>query len=94
MLKKMCPVHMVAGILVIVGALNWGLVGAFKYNLVYAILGSAPNVERVVYVLVGLAAIVMLFACHCKKCNSCCGADDKGCCDGKDKSCCTGDHKA
>lgn len=39
-----------------VGALNWGLVGAFSFNLVEFLLGSMPVVERVVYLGVGLSA--------------------------------------
>ena len=70
---KLCPLHMVAAVLVIVGALNWGLVGAFNFNLVKVLLGSWPMVESLVYILVGLAGVAMLFACHCKKCGqSCC----------------------
>lgn len=61
----MNTVKMVAGILVIVGALNWGLVGlgAFmgaNWNLVYMILGSWPTVEWLVYVLVGASAVYQL----------------------------------
>ena len=44
-------------ILVIVGGLNWGLVGAFQFNLVAAIFGGWPLVEATVYVLVGLSAV-------------------------------------
>ena len=47
----------VALVLVIVGGLNWGLVGAFDFNLVNVILGSVSWLERLVYVLVGLAAL-------------------------------------
>lgn len=85
MMKKMCPVHVFSYTLVIVGALNWGLVGFFKWNLVNAILSGVPTVERVVYAIVGLAALVMLLSCKCKKCNSCCGEGEKGgsCCGGK-----------
>ena len=68
MSSKMCPVHKLSFCLVVVGALNWGLVGAFNFNLVNTLVGSWPTVERVVYVLVGLAAVAMLFGCSCKKC--------------------------
>lgn len=86
---KMCPVHMVAAILVLVGALNWGLVGAFNYNLVNMLFGGVPTLERVIYVLVGLAAIAMLFVCKCKQCKEGCCKDgnckeDKGSCCGSD----------
>lgn len=48
-------------ILVIVGALNWGLVGAFDFNLVSAIFGSG-TFAMIVYILVGLSAIWELIA--------------------------------
>ncbi len=57
----------VAFVLVIVGALNWGLVGVFKFNLVTFLLGTMPMAITAVYALVGLAAIYLIFAC-CKKC--------------------------
>ncbi len=45
-------------ILVIIGALNWGLVGLFQFDLVAAIFGgSASVVSRIIYVLVALAGI-------------------------------------
>ncbi|MBU0540267.1 DUF378 domain-containing protein [Patescibacteria group bacterium] len=56
----------VAWILVIVGALNWGLVGAFDLDLVNLIFGLWPTLVRVVYILVGLSALVMLFGGSCK----------------------------
>jgi uncharacterized membrane protein YuzA (DUF378 family) len=68
MMGKMCVLHKIAWVLVIVGALNWGLVGAANFNLVNAILGSVPMVERIVYILVGLSAIAMFFCGSCKAC--------------------------
>jgi len=53
----MKALHMVAYILLFVGGLNWGLVGLFNYNLVSSLLGSMPMVEKVVYILVGLATV-------------------------------------
>ena len=47
-------------VLVIVGGLNWGLVGAFKFNLVDTIFGEGSALARVVYVVVGLATLVVL----------------------------------
>ena len=44
-------------ILVIVGGLNWGLVGVANFDLVAAIFGEGSAVARVVYTLVGIAAI-------------------------------------
>jgi uncharacterized protein len=44
-------------ILVIVGGLNWGLVGLFNFDLVATIFGAGSVVARLVYVVVGLSAI-------------------------------------
>ncbi len=66
----MKALHMVTFILVIVGALNWGLVGIFDFNLVTWILGSVPAIERLVYILVGIAAIIEV-ATHKKTCKMC-----------------------
>lgn len=66
----MKSLHMVAFLLVVVGALNWGLVGLFQFNLVEALLGSMQYVERLVYVLVGASA-VYLIATHKADCKLC-----------------------
>jgi len=50
-------IDFVAVVLVVVGGLNWGLVGLFNFDLVQAILGGVPILARLVYVLVGLAAV-------------------------------------
>ncbi len=69
--------HMISFILVIIGGLNWGLVGLFNgLNVVEMILGGVPAVERIVYVLVGLSA-VYLAATHKKDCKAC-GQDRQG----------------
>ena len=47
----------IAIVLVIVGGLNWGLVGLINFDLVAAIFGAMSSLSRIVYVLVGLAAI-------------------------------------
>ncbi len=47
--------------LVVIGALNWGLVGLLNVNLVNWLLGSWPMVERVVYILVGLGGVYKLY---------------------------------
>jgi len=46
-------------VLVIVGGLNWGLVGLFGYDLVAQLFGAAPMIKNIVYDLVGLAAIYL-----------------------------------
>ena len=50
-----------AWILVIVGAINWGLVGLFSFDLVNVIFGSISWLATLVYVLVGLAGLYMLY---------------------------------
>jgi len=51
----------VALVLVIVGALNWGLVGLFSLDLVATIFGSIGWLQTVVYVLVGLSGLYMIY---------------------------------
>ena len=65
----MKALHMVAFVLVIVGALNWGLVGLFDYNLVMVLLG-AVGLEKIAYILVGLSA-VYIGATHMSDCKVC-----------------------
>ena len=47
-------------ILVIIGGLNWGLVGLFGLNVVAAIFGDASALSRLIYILVGLSAVWQL----------------------------------
>jgi len=49
-----------AFLLSVTGALNWGLIGAFDVNLVNSIFGTAPQIENLVYILVGLSALYLL----------------------------------
>jgi len=44
-------------ILVIIGAINWGLIGFFKFNLVDSIFGTMPTICRIIYALVGIAGL-------------------------------------
>lgn len=53
-------------VLLIVGGLNWGLVGFFNYNLVDGLFGSGSFLARLVYAIVGLAAVWGLFALFMK----------------------------
>ncbi|MEN6386663.1 MAG: DUF378 domain-containing protein [Phycisphaerales bacterium] len=55
-------IDVVVWILLIIGGLNWGLVGLFNFNLVAAIFGEMSTLSRIVYVLVGFAALYDLFA--------------------------------
>ena len=53
---------MIALLLVIVGGLNWGLVGLLNMNLVSMIFGFMPMLEQLVYVLVGLSALFVAYS--------------------------------
>ena len=55
-MKKLNGLDILALVLVIIGGLNWGLVGAFGFDLVEAILGDGA-LARIVYGLVGLSAV-------------------------------------
>lgn len=46
--------------LIVIGGINWGLVGAFDFNLVAAIFGPGSTLARLVYILVGLSALWQL----------------------------------
>lgn len=52
----------VAIVLIIIGGINWGLVGFFDWNLVDAIFGEGSIGSRIVYGLVGIAALVSIAA--------------------------------
>lgn len=51
----MKTMDVIAAVLVVVGAANWGLVGLFQFDLVAAIFGDASVLSRMVYCLVGFA---------------------------------------
>ena len=54
----------IALVLVIIGAINWGLVGIFNFNLVDTIFGAMSIISRIIYTLVGISglwAIKLLF---------------------------------
>lgn len=58
---KMSWLEMLTWVLVVVGGLNWGLVGFFDYNLVDGLLGVDSTGAMVVYDLVGVSALYMVF---------------------------------
>lgn len=60
--KKACFVDYIALILLIVGGINWGLMGAIQKDLVQGILNLDYTIARSIYVLVGLAGIWGLFS--------------------------------
>jgi len=59
MLKQACAFCKVVGAIAIIGALNWGLIGLFQFNLVEQIFGQGA-LTRLIYILVGLSGVALL----------------------------------
>ena len=53
----MRSINLITLALLIVGGLNWGLVGLFEFDLVAALFGEMSSLSRIVYALVGLSAV-------------------------------------
>ena len=77
--KGCCTPAFIGKILLIIGGINWGLIGigmlmGSDWNVVKIILGngSLPTLEAIVYILVGVAAVMKIFGCKCKKCAGVC----------------------
>ena len=73
--KKMNIIDIIALLLVIIGSINWGLVGVFQFNLVSFLFAKMADVQRVIYGVVGIAGIWILIwglRCCCKaNCGTC-----------------------
>ena len=54
----------IAFILVVIGAINWGLVGLFKFDLVAVLFGDMTYFSRVIYTLIGLSGIYSLLTLY------------------------------
>ncbi len=72
-----CGLSKLAWFLVIVGGLNWGLVGVGMLigkdlNVVHMLLGMWPKVEALIYIIVGICTLVSICGCPCKKCKEEC----------------------
>ena len=50
----------IAAVLVIIGGLNWGLVGLFDFDVIATIFGAMSIVSRIIYVVVGVGALYMI----------------------------------
>lgn len=64
---KMSTVDWAAWLLVVVGAINWGLVGVANMNLVESFLGVWPMLVKLTYALVGLSGLYILWMAFNKK---------------------------
>jgi uncharacterized protein len=63
----MKAVYTIAMILLVVGGLNWGLVGLFNFDLVAFLFGAMSGLSRVIYTLVGISAVYAAFTVWAKK---------------------------
>ncbi len=70
MLKQACVLCKVVGALVIIGAINWGLIAVAGFNLVDYIFGVGTVASRIVYGLVGLSGLA-LFGSYFTSCRAC-----------------------
>lgn len=59
--NRLSVVDWVALVLVLIGGLNWGLVGFFEYDLVAELFGDMSTFSKIIYDLVGISAIYLLF---------------------------------
>ena len=75
--QKCCPVCKIVGLLVVLGAINWGLFGVFGINLVASLLGDMTMGAKIVYGLIGVAGVMKLISCFFKC--PCCKVDGETC---------------
>ncbi|MBR1374185.1 DUF378 domain-containing protein [bacterium] len=66
----------IAYALVITGAIVWGLVGFFNYNIVAAMFGDTTILSRIVYSLVGVSGIILLATTEREECYCDCSETD------------------
>ena len=53
-------VYKIALVITIIGAINWGLIGLFDFNLVSFLFGAGSIITRIIYILVGICGIYLL----------------------------------
>ncbi len=70
--------YWIALVLSVVGAVNWGLVGLFEFDLVAYLFGSMMTVAKVVYVVLGVAGVLLLVTALSGGCSSgsCCKTEE------------------
>ncbi|MCL5270158.1 MAG: DUF378 domain-containing protein [bacterium] len=57
----MKTLDVISMVLLIIGALNWGIMGLFDFNVIAAIFGPLTILARIIYVLVGIAGVYEIF---------------------------------
>lgn len=60
-MKKLSEFERATAIFVLIGAINWGLVGAFGFNGILVMFNTSPVLERVVQVVIGLSGVFWLY---------------------------------
>lgn len=75
--KGGCMVARFVKLFLIIGGISWGLVGIgmlmnIELNIVHLFFRSVPTLEAIVYLLVGVAAVMKIFNCCCHKCKTNC----------------------
>lgn len=73
---KGCTPSTIGYYLVILGAINWGLVGlsdftAMNLNVVSLLVGGMPALESLIYIIIGIAGVVTCYGCRCSTCKAC-----------------------
>lgn len=58
---KLNPLDKIATLLLIIGGFNWGLVGWLDYNLVDSLFGEGSIISRIIYAIVGVAALYCVY---------------------------------
>jgi uncharacterized membrane protein YuzA (DUF378 family) len=76
MKEQGCVASTIGYYLVIIGAINWGLVGLSDFtmmnlNVVNLLVGGMPTLESLVYIAVGVAGVMTLIGCKCSTCKAC-----------------------
>ena len=54
----MVTLQKIALVITIIGAINWGLIGLFDFNLVATLFESVPVIEKIIYILVGITGLI------------------------------------
>jgi uncharacterized membrane protein YuzA (DUF378 family) len=60
-IMKRTTLDWICFVLVVIGGINWGLVGLLNINLVQGIFGFIPGIARIIYILIGIAAGYMIY---------------------------------
>lgn len=60
-MKNISNLDWAAWVFVVLGAINWGLVGLFNFDLLMTVLGTSPMLIRVVYVLIGCSGLYTFY---------------------------------